>query len=149
MEHEFSTSALTADQVGWDWFSIQLNEGTDIMLFHLRRTDGSIDAYSSGTIINAAGESTGLSTDDFSITVSGTWLSPHSGATYPASWAVTVPSEGLALELAPYVADQELNLPFIYWEGAVQIMGTHNGRAVMGVGYVELTGYAERFSGDF
>jgi predicted secreted hydrolase len=149
MDHEFSTSALSADQVGWDWFSIQLDDGTDVMLFHLRRVDGSIDPFSSGTIIDAAGESTRLSTDDFSIAVLSTWISPHSDATYPASWAVTIPSGDLALKITPYIADQELDLSFTYWEGAVHITGTHNGQAVTGVGYAELTGYAERFSGDF
>ena len=149
MDHEWSTTALAADQVGWDWFSIQLDDGSELMAFQLRKTDGSVDPLSSGTFIDAAGSATHLSCDQFEIRVDSTWRSPRSGATYPARWTVSVPSEGLILSIGPYLAAQELTLSFTYWEGAVQVTGRRAGLSVSGSGYVELTGYAESMQGQF
>ena len=78
-----------------------------------------------------------------------TWRSPHSGAEYPARWQVTIPSENLTLTLEPWLADQESQVSVIYWEGAVRVTGTHQEQAITGNGYVEMTGYAEKFDGDF
>ncbi|MGD9317020.1 MAG: lipocalin-like domain-containing protein, partial [Anaerolineae bacterium] len=86
MDHEWSTSGLAADQVGWDWFSIQLDNGSELMVFQLRKEDGSIDPFSSGTFIAPDGSTRHLSRDEFEIDVEDTWRSPHSGATYPARW---------------------------------------------------------------
>jgi predicted secreted hydrolase len=142
-DHEYSTNALRADQVGWDWFSIQLDDGYEIMLYQIRRTDGSIDPFSSGTLIAPDSSTRQLERDDFEIVSSGTWRSPHSEAEYPMGWTIRIRETDLELKLTPYLKDQELNLSTIYWEGAVQITGKHNGQAVTGVGYVEMTGYAE------
>jgi len=149
MDHEFSTSALAADQVGWDWFALQLDDGSELMVFQIRKVDGSVDPFSSGTLIAPDGGTRHLSRDDFSITVGATWRSPHSGATYPAAWTVKVPSTGLTLEIKPYLADQELDLSYHYWEGAVRIGGERAGRAVSGSGYIEMTGYAGSMGGQF
>lgn len=149
MDHEFSTSALAADQVGWDWFALQLDDGSELMAFQIRKADGSIDPFSSGTFIAPAGSTRRLGRDDFSISVGATWRSPRSGATYPAAWTVVVPSAGLTLDIKPYLADQELNVSFTYWEGAVHITGERNGRAVTGSGYIELTGYAGSMAEQF
>jgi predicted secreted hydrolase len=147
MDHEFSTSALGPELVGWDWFSFQLDDGSELMVYQLRREDGSADPFSSGTYVDSAGNTTRLSLQDFSVEVNDTWYSPHSGATYPAQWTITVPSEDLILEVTPYLADQELDASFIYWEGAVKIVGEHAGSAASGNGYVELTGYAHSMQG--
>lgn len=142
MDHEFSTSALAQNQVGWDWFSLQLDDGSELMVFQIRRADGSVDPFSSGTLIDPDGGSQHLEQADFTIQPLGTWRSPHSGGLYPAAWALSVPKFDLNLSIEPYLADQELRLSFTYWEGAVQISGTHAGFNVGGDGYVELTGYA-------
>jgi predicted secreted hydrolase len=149
MDHEFSTSALSAEQVGWDWFALQLDDGTELMAFQLRREDGSIDPFSSGTLIAPDGSTQPLSRDDFRVEVGDIWHSPRSNASYPASWAITLPSADLQLDIEPYLADQELNVSFTYWEGAVRITGQHGGQEVNGWGYVELTGYAGSMSRQF
>ncbi|HKI01323.1 MAG TPA: lipocalin-like domain-containing protein [Thermoanaerobaculia bacterium] len=143
MDREWSTSSLGKDQVGWDWFSLQLSDGWDVMLYRLRRKDGKADPASSGTLIGPAGETRPLSLGDFTIEDAGEWRSPRSGARYPERWRLRIPSEDLDLEVLPLLADQELDVSFRYWEGAVGIEGTHRGRPAQGRGYVELTGYTE------
>jgi predicted secreted hydrolase len=149
MDHEFSTSALGPELVGWDWFSIQLDDGSELMVYQLRRKDGTADPFSSGTTVDPAGNSTQLDPQDLTVTVNDTWRSPHSGAIYPAQWTINVPSEDLILEVTPYLSDQELDTSIIYWEGAVKILGEKAGNAVSGNGYVELTGYAHSMQGRF
>jgi predicted secreted hydrolase/threonine/homoserine/homoserine lactone efflux protein len=149
MDHEFSTSALAPDQVGWDWFALQLDDGSELMMFQIRKADGSIDPYTSGTLITPDGTARHLSRADFEIAVQATWRSPNSGATYPARWTVSVPAVELTLAIAPYLADQELNVSYAYWEGAVRITGEQVGSAVSGSGYVEMTGYAGSMQGQF
>jgi len=142
MDHEFSTSALSRDQIGWDWFALRLADGTDLMVFQIRRLDGTIDAFSSGSLIESDGTSQYLPLDAFSVEVTETWRSPHSGASYPMRWTVRVPSANLELQIEPHLRDQEMTLSYTYWEGAVSITGEHNGNPVVGDGYVEMTGYA-------
>lgn len=148
-DHEYSTSALSDGQVGWDWFSVQLNDGTDLMFYQIRREDGSIDPFSSGTLIAPDGSTKNLTSADFQIEVKDTWRSPHSGAVYPARWSVSLLGLELELRIVPYVNDQEMNLSFIYWEGAVQVSGEYAGQVVEGSGYVEMTGYAASMEGEF
>jgi predicted secreted hydrolase len=148
-DHEYSTSAMATGQVGWDWFSIQIDDGYEIMLYQIRRDDGNIDPFSSGALIAPDGSSVQLATQDFVIESGDTWRSPHSNAEYPMGWTISIPSQDLQIELTPYLEDQELNLAFIYWEGAVWMSGSHNGIGVGGNGYVEMTGYAQPFNGDF
>lgn len=148
-DQEYSTSALAPDQVGWDWFALQLDDGSELKTFHIRRADGSVDPFSAGTFIDVDGAVTPLTRDDFTIDVTARWRSPHSGAAYPAGWVVSAPSLGLRLTVEPWLADQELNVSYTYWEGAVQINGQRGDRAVRGNGYVELTGYAGSMQGQF
>ena len=147
MDREISTSALSKGQVGWDWFALQLDDGTELMVYSLRRADGSVDPFSSGLFIDANGKARRLAREDFQINPGGAWTSPHSGGKYPDRWTVRVPSLDLDLQVQPLLADQELNVSFIYWEGAVQLSGTRAGKAVNGYGYVELTGYAKSMEG--
>jgi predicted secreted hydrolase len=142
MDREWSTSSLGRDQVGWDWLALQLSDGWDAMLYRLRRADGSADPASSGTLIAPDGHSRPLALADFRLEGSDQWRSPRSGARYPMRWRVRIPGEELDLDVRPLLADQELDVSFRYWEGAVEIDGTHHGRPVRGRGYVELTGYA-------
>jgi predicted secreted hydrolase len=142
MDREWSTSSLGKDQIGWDWFALQLADGRDLMLYQLRHTDGTADPASSGTVVGSAGEVRRLARDDFSLTVLGPWRSPRSGALYPSRWRLRIPAEGLDLQITPLLADQELDVSFRYWEGAVTVTG-----AVDGKGYVEMTGYTARQGG--
>jgi predicted secreted hydrolase len=148
-DHEYSTSALSTGQVGWDWFSIQLDDGSELMVYQIRREDGRIDPFSSGTWISSEGETIHLDRDEFEIQVLDTWRSPHSGAQYPAEWSLAVPALNLNLEIKPYLADQEMQVSYTYWEGAVEVDGTVKGDAISGSGYVELTGYAASMEGEF
>lgn len=149
MDHEYSTSALSPDQVGWDWFSIQLDDNSELMFFQIRRADGSIDPYSSGTFIAADGTTTSFTQEDFTIEVTDTWKSAHTGATYPASWTVEIPSLAIRLQVRPQMADQEFSGTYAYWEGAVEIIGQTTSGSVSGFGYVELTGYTISMGGEF
>jgi predicted secreted hydrolase len=142
MDHEYSTSALSKEQVGWDWFSLQLSDGSEVMVFQIRRKDGTVDPFSSGVWVAPDGTTRQLEREDFEIQVMDTWRSPESGANYPAGWIVRAPELDLTLEIEPLLADQELNVSYNYWEGAVSIQGQREGRAITGVGFVELTGYA-------
>ena len=149
MDHEFSTSALAPNQVGWDWFSMQLDDNSEIMLFQIRRDDGTIDPFSSGNIVPANGSSAYLTEPEFQIEVLDHIESIESGATYPAKWRVEIPSRDISIVIEPLIAAQELNVSFVYWEGAVRISGTRGDQSISGYGYVELTGYAHSMQGQF
>jgi predicted secreted hydrolase len=149
MDHEYSTSALSSQQVGWDWFAIHLSNGSELMVYNIRNSDGNLDAYSKGLLVFPDGSSTLLKKDEFTITSLKTWKSPHSAAEYPAKWRVEVPAWDVEITITPLVEDQELNVSFIYWEGAVSVEGKFQGEPVDGKGYVELTGYAQSMQGRF
>jgi predicted secreted hydrolase len=148
MDHEFGTSALEPGAVGWDWFSIQLADGRDLMYAQIRGAEGG-PLYTFGTLVDAAGDTRTLAPDAVELSVRETWTSPRSGATYPAAWTLRLPGEGLTLNLEPLLADQELATGVIYWEGAVRVRGSDDGTDVEGYGYVELTGYAEAREGRY
>jgi predicted secreted hydrolase len=142
LDREWSTTDLGEGAVGWDWYSLQLDDDREIMFFHIRREDGSVEPVSGGTVIYSDGSMRRLALDEVQITKLSTWTSPKSNATYPASWTFTVPSEGIDLRITPLLNDQELRVSFTYWEGAVKIEGTQSG-----YGYIELTGYNESIQG--
>jgi predicted secreted hydrolase len=150
MDHEFGSNQLGEDQVGWDWFSIQLDNDTELMLYLMRRKDGSVDPYSSGTLVNADGTSKHLDLKDYRVEVMDRWKSPSSGANYPMKWKVMIPSEHIELEISPAFPEQELitnrSTRVTYWEGAVGITGEFRKKSVTGNGYVEMTGYAGKLN---
>ncbi|TKS58969.1 MAG: carotenoid 1,2-hydratase [Nitrospira sp.] len=150
MDHEFGSADLDKDLVGWDWFSIQLTDNSELMLYRLRRSDGSSDPASSGTVVSSDGQTRHLSVADIRIEATGTWTSPESRAVYPNKWQLAIPSLDLALDLVPLLEQQELrtsrSAQVTYWEGAVAVAGTKQGQPVEGQGYVELTGYAKRLT---
>jgi predicted secreted hydrolase len=150
MDHEFGSNQLTKEQVGWDWYSIQLNNNCEAMLYVMRRTDGSFDPYSSGTLILPDGSSKHLSLSDFSIKSTGTWKSTATGANYPMGWQVYIPQVHASLTIDPLLKDQELvtknSTGVTYWEGAGNISGTWEKQPVKGEAYVEMTGYAAKFN---
>ena len=146
MDHEFFTHQLEADQAGWDWMSIQLQDNTELMLFHIRHKNGSIDPYSAGTFVDTRGDATHLRRDEFSLEPLGaTWTSPATHGVYPIRWKISIPKLGISLESSTTLPSQELATPFgfvpAYWEGAVVFAGTKGGSSMAGVGYLEMTGY--------
>lgn len=147
-DHEFSTSALGEQALGWDWFGLQLDDDRELMIGQIRQTDGTTDPLFGGLLIEADGSTRYLPAGSFTIEATGRWDSPHTGAAYPSGWLVTVDigsDEPLRLTLTPLLADQELHGGGIaYWEGAVRISG-----GATGYGYVELTGYADSMTGRF
>ena len=150
MDHEFGSNQLRDDQVGWDWFSIQLDNQSELMLYLMRRKDGSVDPYSSGTLVSANGATKHLAVKDFRIEILDRWKSAKSGANYPTKWKVSIPSEEIELEILPAFADQELitnrSTRVTYWEGAVHIIGKFRQTPIKGAGYVEMTGYAGKLN---
>ncbi len=148
-DHEWSTSALGPGSVGWDWFSLQLSDGSELMFFQIRRDDGTLEPASGGTLVSADGTTRRLAVGDVQIDVLSTWRSPATGGVYPARWRLQVPGAQVDVELSPIVADQEMRVSFVYWEGAVQITGSSQGQAVTGAGFVEMTGYTTSIAGQF
>ena len=148
MDHEWFTHQLEPNQQGWDWFSVQLESGADLMLFQLRQAGGAIDPFSSGTHIAPDGRVTHLKRADFALQPIDWWTSPRTGTRYPVKWRIAVPSQHLALECRAAFPAQELvaedgSSP-TYWEGAVTYSGTAPGiptGTTHGVGYLEMTGY--------
>jgi predicted secreted hydrolase len=144
MDHEFGTSFLEPEQQGWDWLSLQLGDGRELMLYQLRRGDGSRDPRSSGTLVDRDGRRTHLDASAFTMAASGRRFASRSGATYPIEWTVMVPAAGIQLRVSTPLEDQELRTPtagIAYWEGMVDAAGTSRGTPISGRGYLEMTGY--------
>jgi predicted secreted hydrolase len=153
MDHEFFTSAMAPKLSGWDWFSLQLSDGAEVMLYLLRQKDGTVDSASAGSLIEPSGVVRHLNLADFTVKPTGAWTSPHTQAQYPAGWEIIIPGAGYRLKLTPALPDQEIRsqapAKVTYWEGQVKIEGDKNGAPVNGLGYAELTGYAGGLGGRF
>jgi predicted secreted hydrolase len=150
MDHEFFTHQLEPEQVGWDWLSLQLEDRTELMLFHIRRKDGSIDSHSAGTFVDAKGKIAHLRADEFSLhPLDDTWTSPITHAAYPIHWKIEVPRLGIGLEIKTPLPSQELTgrskLMPSYWEGAITVIGRRDHSPLGGTGYLEMTGYDQPF----
>ena len=144
MDHEFGTSFLEPEQQGWDWLSLQLADGRELMLYQLRRADGSRDPRSSGTLIESSGRTSHLAAGDFTMAAGGRTFRAPSGATYPVRWTVRIPGEDLTLDVSTPLENQELSTEAArvsYWEGLIDVAGTSRGEPVTGRGYLEMTGY--------
>lgn len=140
LDREWSTSALGENQVGWDWFALQLEDGTDLMYYRLRQTGGETDPHSQGTLVSAAGKRR-LGPKGVVLQPTRYWESPRGGR-YPVAWWLEIPGAGLRLRIEPRLENQEQHGIVRYWEGAVVAEGTYNGRRISGSGYAELTGYS-------
>ncbi len=149
MDHEFSTSLLEPGIIGWDWFSLQLSDQTEIMVFLLRKQKGGVHPASSGTLIGPAGQPRHLTRNDIKVEVLDTWKSRQSDARYPSRWRLQIASLGIDLTMKSNLSDQEMrtlnSTGVTYWEGSVSIHGMREKRPLKGQGYVELTGYASAF----
>jgi predicted secreted hydrolase len=148
MDHEFFSSDLDTTLVGWDWFSLQLDDDTDLMLYRIRGKPGAGRDWLSGSFIDASGTVRPLAAEAIAIGPRRTWTSPKTGAVYPSGWDITIEPLEMSLKLSPDRDDQELDTRgstgVVYWEGSVSVSGTRAGRALAGVGYAELTGYDGR-----
>jgi predicted secreted hydrolase len=147
-DHEWGTSQLGAGVAGWDWFSLRLDDGRDLMVYRLRRADGTPDLYSSGTVVQPDGGTTTLARDDVEIEPVDWWTSPATGGRYPVRWRLRVPAHDVDLEVSALLPASELDgsatTGVVYWEGPVEASGSARGE-----GYVELTGYAGSLEGRF
>ena len=147
MDHEFSSAPLNPHLAGWDWFGLQLSDGSDLMVYMMREKDGNLSPVSSGTYVGADGKALHIGAGDFRVQALSSWKSPHSGAVYPASWLLEIVPLDLRLKIVPKMTDQELQTTestrVTYWEGSVGVEGTgKKDLRLYGEGYVELTGYA-------
>ncbi len=142
MDHENGTSFLEKGTQGWDWFSAQLSDGSELMLFQLR---GAAPGSNAGTLIKPNGTVIPLSADDFMLTPGKLWKSP-SGAQYPITWQIAVPKHQLTLECRAAMPNQEFSADstpgLAYWEGAVEYSGASGDQKISGTGYLEMTGYS-------
>lgn len=146
-DREWATNQLEPQQAGWDWFAIQLNDDSSLMLYQMRLEDGGVDAYSSGKYVSRDGQITSLTRDDFQLVPNRFWQRNRSAPRYPIGWQVSIPKLGLMLSVVTPVEDQELRLSSRYWEGCIRLSGTRAGQPVKGIGYMELTGYGGAVSG--
>lgn len=143
LDREWGSGSLGSNEAGWDWFALQLDDGSALMFYSLRDTNGARDLHSAGTWVDSTGRTHALSNTDVEITVVDHWDSPRGGR-YPSRWRVRVPSLALDVDVRPVMANQELGTSPRYWEGAVDVSGARAAGKVAGRGYVELVGYAGR-----
>ena len=141
LDREWSSGSLSAEHSGWDWFALQLDDGSELMLYRLRYREGGADAFSQGTFIGPGGDPVILSAGEVRFGIKRRWESPVSRARYPVAWRIEIPTLELAVDLEALADDQELDLSFRYWEGAARVSGRRQGNPVTGRAYLELTGY--------
>lgn len=149
MDREWSTSALGKNAVGWDWFAVQLDDGRDLKLFQIRNKNNSTDPVSTGKWVMVDGKTSDVKREEFTLKPTQTWTSPATKITYPIAWEVRLPKQKLTLKVSAHIPNQEMNLGLTYWEGAVDIIGEENGKPLRGKGYLEMTGYGQRYTGYF
>ncbi|MBI2798726.1 MAG: carotenoid 1,2-hydratase [Gammaproteobacteria bacterium] len=142
LDREWGTSALAPDQVGWDWFGLQFDDGSSLMFYCLRLRTGARDPHSAGTWVGADGRVHKLDAASTKIAITREWTSPITGIAYPARWRIGIASLDVKIEVIPRLADQEWRGRFRYWEGAVTVTGSRGSSPLAGFGYVELAGYA-------
>jgi predicted secreted hydrolase len=140
LDREWGSGSLGPDQQGWDWFALQLDDGSALMFYALRTRSGQRDPHSAGTWLAPNGTTEPLANDDVQIDATSEWVSPR-GTRYPARWHLRVPRLNLDVELQPRMANQELNTSTRYWEGASSVTGTRDNKKIEGKAYVELVGY--------
>ena len=143
LDREWSTSALAEEQSGWDWFALQFDDGTDLMVYRMRRKDGTTHPASGGTFVDSRGNATRLDSEELEFQVVDSWTSPDTAVTYPLEWRLVLPTLGIELDVEPVFEDQEMDLSVRYWEGAIRVTGNKDGSPMNGRGYLELAGYRD------
>jgi len=144
MDKEFGSNQLGQEQIGWDWFSLRLDDGRDLMVYQLRNSAGEVD-YARATVVGPNGRPEYLEASGFELSVTDRWTSPATKTRYPSRWRLRVPGSGLELTVVPEMEAQEnvsrLIPNLFYWEGSVRVLGPAG--QLLGRGYVELTGYGK------
>jgi predicted secreted hydrolase len=143
MDHEWSTSALDSGQTGWDWFSIQLSNGYELMYYQIRNVDPDLAPQTTGSLVTPNGQKRDLDQGEVRLEVLEYWASPHTGARYPVQWTLAIPSEELEMDVITVFDDQEMTVSVQYYEGALQVSGKFRDEAIDGNGYIEMTGYEQ------
>ncbi len=147
-DHQKSVVPHGSSMLGWDWFSIMLDDNTELMLVTLRDKKGLRKRGRVGTYVKADGKVVNLIKDDFEVKKLGTWHSEKTGIGYPSGWQMSIPQLELEIKVTPYLQDQEINsslsTPICYWEGACKVEGTKQGKPITGNSYAELVGYDNR-----
>ena len=143
MDHEWSTSALDSGQTGWDWFSIQLSNGYELMYYQIRNVDPDLAPQTTGSLVTPNGQKRDLDQGEVRLEVLEYWASPHTGARYPVQWTLAIPSEELEMDVTTVFDDQEMTVSVQYYEGALRVSGKFRDEAIDGNGYIEMTGYEQ------
>ena len=143
MDHEWSTSALDSGQTGWDWFSIQLSNGYELMYYQIRNVDPDLAPQTTGSLVTPNGQKRDLDQGEVRLEVLEYWTSPHTGARYPVRWTLAIPSKELEMDLTTVFDDQEMTVSVQYYEGALRVSGKFRDEAIDGNGYIEMTGYEQ------
>ena len=143
MDHEWSTSALDSGQTGWDWFSIQLSNGYELMYYQIRNADPELTPQTTGSLVAPNGQKRDLDQGEVRLEVLEYWTSPHTGARYPVRWTLAIPSKELEMDLTTVFDDQEMTVSVQYYEGALRVSGKFRDEAIDGNGYIEMTGYEQ------
>ena len=141
MDHEWCTSALDDGQTGWDWFSMQLSYGYDLMYYQIRNAVPTVPAQTTGTLVDPNGQTTDLEDLEVDLEMLDYWTGQHSGDRYPRSWTLSIPELEIELEMETLFDDQEMRVSVRYYEGTIGVMGEMAGEAITGTGYIEMTGY--------
>jgi len=136
---------LAEDQQGWDWFALHLDDGSELMIYQIRKKDESKDSYSSGILVDISGNTQTIDAKQFQLQLLEYWQSPISAIRYPISWLISIPEKNIQLTISTQIKQQEWSkaegFSFNYWEGSVDVKGIKNQQAVSGSGYLEMTGY--------
>ncbi|QUR68749.1 lipocalin-like domain-containing protein [Mycobacterium spongiae] len=141
-DHEYMTNAMASEDVGWDWFGLQFDNGTALMLYQIRRADGRVSPFSGGSFVASDGKVTHLELSDWKMSAGDHWISEHSGASYPTTWEIDIEKLGFRLTATALIPNSEWRNATTYWEGAVDIDGSYLNMPLSGSGYVEMTGYS-------
>ena len=141
MDHEWFSSVLSNEALGWDWFSLQLNDRRELMLFQIRQRESTGKSFKYGILVGDEGNSRLLDASQIEFTEQRRWKSAKTHAEYPVDWQIAIPELGMTLSIDALADAQERDDSFRYWEGAVSVSGTQGSNAVTGSGYLEMTGY--------
>ncbi|CAB1276076.1 lipocalin-like domain-containing protein [Candidatus Nitrosacidococcus tergens] len=140
-DHSWGKIPIPTGSTVWDRFLLQLDNGVDLLILRLHRTDGTGTPINHGTLVTTQGEAEVLTREDIALNPLSNWKSPNTHISYPTHWQLQIPEHNINLKIAPSIENQELNSSIDYWSGSVTVDGYYQGNSVIGKGFQELTGY--------